>query len=97
MSLPWAIRGPQSALSPGLGAPAAPTAWHMAQTLPKTDLPTVFSATGAGAGAATGAGAAAVAGASFCPQAAKKAKLSVASSSVGLFIVDLLKISWVDL
>ena len=61
VSLPWAIRGPQSALSPGLGAPATPAAWHMAQVLLKTALPA--SAVAAGAALAAGASEAAAVGA----------------------------------
>eukprot|EP01035_Chromulina_nebulosa_P041096 gene41095-55560_t len=36
-------------------APATPAAWHMAQVLPNTPLPTSFSATAGAAGAAAGA------------------------------------------
>ena len=57
--MPWPMRGPQSALSPGLGAPATPALWQSAQVLLKTDLPSSLSAAGAGAGAAAGAGVAA--------------------------------------
>src|SRR5574340_176397 len=59
MSLPCAIRGPQSALSPGFGAPATPAAWHLEQTLPKTVLPSAAAGAAASATAASGAGAAA--------------------------------------
>lgn len=77
VSLPWAMRGPQSALSPGLGAPATPAPWHRAQVFPYTLLPTEFSATGAAAGAAAGAGAATGAGAGAAAGAADGAAASV--------------------
>jgi hypothetical protein len=39
VSLPWAMRGCQSALSPGFGAPVTPAAWHTAQVLVYTVCP----------------------------------------------------------
>lgn len=80
VSLPWAMRGPQSALSPGLGAPATPAPWHRAQVFPYTLLPTEFSATGAAAGAAAGAGAATGAGAGAGAGAAAGAADGAAAS-----------------
>src|SRR5512133_3095740 len=81
------MRGPQSALSPGLGAPATPAAWHIAHTLVNVALPAAFSA---GAAAGAGAVAAGVAGAegaeaSCLPQAASSAA-ATASVSVSLFM-----------
>src|SRR5574340_545193 len=82
MSLPCAIRGPQSALSPGFGAPATPAAWHLEQTLPKTVLPSAAAGAAASATAASGAGAAASgAGASGAGAAASGA--GAAASGAG--------------
>jgi hypothetical protein len=64
-------------LLPGLGAPAAPDAWHRAHVFPNTDLPTALSASGAAAVATTAgvvtAGVAIAAGASGFPQATSAA------------------------
>src|SRR5512143_890934 len=55
-SVPCLMRGAQAALSPNLGAPAAPVLWHAVQVLLKISSPERAAAAGAlaAAGAAVG-------------------------------------------
>src|SRR3954466_12399510 len=66
-SLPCLMRGAQAALSPNLGAPATPAAWHTLQVVSWAALPPAGPAALAGAApppaAAPSAGAAAATGA----------------------------------
>src|SRR5689334_3840717 len=57
------MRGAQAALSPNLGAPAAPVLWQAVQVVSKTDLPSMGFAAAAGAAAAAASAGAAAAGA----------------------------------
>src|SRR5450830_317080 len=99
VGLPWAMRGPQAALSPNLGAPAIPWPWQATQTPSYSFLPasTVLFAsvagataaafeTGVGAGAPAGgiaAGAAAGAAAAVAAAAAAAAAAGAAAGTAG--------------
>src|SRR6185503_2178542 len=82
--LPCARRGAHAALSPYLGAPAAPVLWHAVQVVSKTALPSAGFAAAPAAGAApAGAAAATCSGAAPAAGAEPGASCGTVSGSAG--------------